>query len=105
MSSSIMLFIGVVIVCILFAIFGSRINNVPRKKRQKMLRILLYAYILIMLSAPISHFFTYGNWPEAIKHTKETFSIFGYSIIFFLAFFVIAYFRKGDAEEKEDEQN
>ena len=97
-----MLFIGVVIVGILFAIFGSRINNAPIKKRRKILRILLYVYVLIMLSAPILHFFTYGNWTEALKHTKETFSIFGYSIIFFFAIFVYAYFRKGDADEDEE---
>ena len=99
---TILFFIGAVIAVIILIPLGARMKNAPRKKRQKMLRILLYVYVLIMLSAPILHFFTYGNWTEVLKHTKETFSMFGYSIIFFLAFFAYGYFRKGDAEEDEE---
>ena len=101
----ILIFIGVVVATVLLALFAAKTQNFPKKKRRKRMRILLYIYILFLLAVLLSDFFIYGNDTESTTFTKLYFANpLGIStMVIILTSFAINYFRKGDADEDEEE--
>ena len=102
---TILFFIGAVVATVLLALFAAKAKNMPKKKRRKRMRIILYIYILTLLAIPISGLLTYGNWTEAMAAGEIFYSnpLFFVTIIIVLISFANTYFRKGDADEDEEE--
>ena len=86
-----------------------KIDGDLTKLKRKFLRVLIYLYILFLLSILVSDFFTHRNISKTIEFSKEFFlnKSFISQFILIACCFAYYYFRKEKIvpEEKENEQN